>query len=92
MKFKMSYSKKFIFDLPVLKSSSIPLFFSSLRNATFDTSISNINYAERVAQIANILVGGQIDSGTLQKSTMSYISVEPAVIEIAGKYIPVSHT
>ena len=33
-----------------------------------------------------------INSNVLQESTMSYISVELAVIEIAGKYVPISYT
>ena len=37
-------------------------------------------------------MGDQVDSRALQESTMSYIPVKPAAIEMAGKYIPVPHT
>ena len=56
MKYKKSQFKKFTFNLPVSKSPSIPLSLSSLRDITSDLSMSNIDYAERVAQIANIVV------------------------------------
>ena len=56
MKYKKSQFKKFTFNLPVSKSPSIPLPLSSLRNITSDLSMSNIDYAERVAQIANIVM------------------------------------
>ena len=49
MKSKKSHSKKSIFDLPVPKDSSISSSLSSLRDVTSDTSIFNIDYAERVA-------------------------------------------
>jgi len=47
-------TKKFIFDLLVLKGPSIPSPLNSLRDVAFDLSISNMNYIERVAQTANI--------------------------------------
>jgi len=38
-----------------------------------------------------MLVGDQVNSNVLQESTMPYISVELAVIEITGKYVPISY-
>jgi len=58
MKSKKSYSKKFIFDLPLPKGPFVPSSLSSSRDITSDMSISNMDYAERVAQMANMLVGG----------------------------------
>jgi len=55
MKYKKSQFKKFAFNLPVSKSPSIPLPLSSLRDITSDLFMSNMDYAERVAQTANIL-------------------------------------
>ena len=56
MKSKKSHSKKFISDLLVPKGLSIPSSLSSLRDVASNMSMPNVNYAERVAQMANILV------------------------------------
>jgi len=50
-----------------------------------------MDYAERVAQTANILWAGQVNSGILQESTMPYISVEPATIKIIREYVSVPY-
>jgi len=92
MKSKKFNSKKFTFDLPVSKSPSIPLSLSILRDVVSDISMSDIDYTERVAQIANMLVGSQVNNSALYESTIPYISVEPAVIEMVGEHISIPYT
>ena len=92
MKSKKFNSNKFTFDLPVSKSPSIPLSLSILRDVVSDTSMSDIDYTKRVAQIANMLVGSQVNNSTLYESTIPYISVEPVVIEIVGEHMPMPYT
>jgi len=65
MKSKKFNSKKFTFDLLVSKSSFISLFLSSLRNVTSNTPMSDIDYTEKVAQIVNMLVSGQVNNKIL---------------------------
>jgi len=65
MKSKKFNSKKFTFDLSVSKSSFISLFLSSLRNVTSNTPMSDIDYTEKVAQIVNMLVSGQVNNKIL---------------------------
>ena len=56
MKSKKSHSKKFIFNLSVFKNLFVPSSLSSSRDI-----ISDMDYAERVDQIANMLVGDQVN-------------------------------
>ena len=91
MKSKESYSKKFIFDLLVPKSLFVSLFLSSSKDVVFNISISDINYAERVAQIANILVSSQVNNRTLQESTILYVSIKFAIIEMVGEHVSMPH-
>jgi len=92
MKSKKFNSKKFTFDLSVSKSPSISLSLSILRDVVSDISMSDIEYTERVAQIANMLVGSQDNNSILYESTIPYISVEPVVIEIVGEHMSMSYT
>lgn len=87
MKSKKSNSKKFTFDLLVFKNLSIPLSLSISRDVASNVFMSNINYAERVIQTANILVGSQVNNKALHKLTILYISIKPAVIEMVEEYM-----